>query len=126
MSGSTSSRAWSSSERSRSIAIGCAGQCEADQIARPGRCSEWVPNADRRDELLDGENVFSLAEIHVLIEARRRRRNGVRPNSSLHYRALALETFVPHGGNIAPRASAPAARGARSPNPNVALEVAMH
>jgi transposase InsO family protein len=43
-------------------------------------------NSKLRDELLNGEISFSLAEAQVLIETRRRHFNAVRPHSSLKYR----------------------------------------
>ena len=43
-------------------------------------------NGSLRDELLNGEIFYSLAEARVLIEAWRRHYNTVRPHSSLGYR----------------------------------------
>jgi putative transposase len=43
-------------------------------------------NGSLRDELLNGEIFYSLAEAKVLIEAWRRHYNTVRPHSSLGYR----------------------------------------
>jgi len=48
-----------------------------------------------RDELLNGEIVYSLAESKVLIEAWRRHYNTVRPYSSLRYRVPAAVTAMP-------------------------------
>jgi putative transposase len=76
--------------------------------------------------MLNGEIFFSLAEAQVLIEARRRPYNGVRPHSALGYRPPAPEAFVPRSGGVAPWASAVAVEGARSFTPNVASENAMH
>lgn len=89
-----------------------------------GYCESF--NSKLRDELLDGEIFYSLAEALVLIEAWRGHYNGVRPHSSLNYRAPAPESFVPRSGGIVPWASAPAVEGARSPTPTVASEAAMH
>ncbi len=89
-----------------------------------GYCESF--NSKLRDELLNGEVFFSLAEAQVLIEAWRRHYNGVRPHSSLGYRPPAPETFVPRGGGVAPWASAPTAGGARPPTPTVASEIAMY
>lgn len=50
------------------------------------------PNGSLRDELLNGEIFYSLAEARVLIEAWRRHYNTVRPHSSLGYRPPAPET----------------------------------
>ena len=52
-------------------------------------------NGSLRDELLNGEIFYSLAEAQVLIEAWRRHYNTVRPHSSLGYRPPAPETATP-------------------------------
>ena len=52
-------------------------------------------NARLRDELLNGEIFYSLAEARVIIEAWRRHFNTVRPHASLGYRAPAQGVFVP-------------------------------
>lgn len=52
-------------------------------------------NARLRDELLNGEIFYSLAEAKVVIESWRRHFNTVRPHGSLGYRAPAPEVFVP-------------------------------
>ncbi len=52
-------------------------------------------NGSLRDELLNGEIFYSLAEARVLIEAWRRHYNTVRPHSSLGYRPLVPETATP-------------------------------
>ncbi len=52
-------------------------------------------NGSLRDELLNGEIFYSLAEAKVLIEAWRRHYNTVRPHSSLGYRPPAPETAMP-------------------------------
>lgn len=52
-------------------------------------------NARLRDELLNGEIFYSLAEARVIIETWRRHFNTVRPHASLGYRAPAPEVFVP-------------------------------
>ena len=80
-----------------------------------GYCESF--NSKLRDELLDGEIFYSLAEAQILIEAWRRHYNGVRPHSSLNYRPPAPESYVPRSGGIVPWASAPAVEGARSPTP---------
>jgi hypothetical protein len=67
-----------------------------------------------RDELLNGELFFSLAEAQVLIEAWRRHYNAARPHSSLNYRPPAPETIVTSGGPLAPWTIAPAVGGARA------------
>jgi len=52
-------------------------------------------NGSLRDELLNGEIFYSLAEAKVLIEAWRRHYNTVRRHSSLEYRPPAPETVTP-------------------------------
>ncbi|WP_157004570.1 MULTISPECIES: IS3 family transposase [Brevundimonas] len=83
-----------------------------------GYCESF--NSKLRDELLNGETFFSLAEAQVLIEAWRRHFNTMRPHSALKYRPPAPEAVIPRSGNIVPWASAPALEGARSPNPTMA------
>jgi len=90
-----------------------------------GYCESF--NSKLRDELLNGEIFFSLAEAQVLIEAWRRHFNAVRPHSSLGYQPPAPETIIPSGGNVVPWATAPARRvSARSPTPTMASEAAVH
>jgi putative transposase len=52
-------------------------------------------NGSLRDELLNGEIFYSLAEAKVLIEAWWHRYNTVRPHSSLRYLPPAPETATP-------------------------------
>ncbi len=52
-------------------------------------------NARLRDELLDGEIFYSLAEAKIVIESWRRHYNTVRPHGSLRYKPPAPEVFVP-------------------------------
>ena len=52
-------------------------------------------NGSLRDELLNGEIFYSLAEAKVLIEAWRRHYNTIRPHSSLGYPPPAPETAPP-------------------------------
>jgi transposase InsO family protein len=89
-----------------------------------GYCESF--NSKLRDELLNGEIFFSLAEAQVLIESWRRHFNAIRPHSALKYRPPAPEAVIPRGGRIVPWATAPALEGARSPNPNMASEPAMN
>lgn len=49
-------------------------------------------NGSLRDELLDGESFYTLAEAKVLFEAWRRQYDTVRPHSSFDYRPPAPET----------------------------------
>ena len=52
-------------------------------------------NARLRDELLDGEIFYSLAEAKIVVESWRRHFNTVRPHGSLGYKPPAPEVFVP-------------------------------
>jgi putative transposase len=52
-------------------------------------------NGKLRDELLNGEIFYSLAEAQYLIEQWRRHYNHIRPHSSLGYRPPAPEAFSP-------------------------------
>ncbi|UHD45786.1 IS3 family transposase [Aureimonas altamirensis] len=52
-------------------------------------------NARMRDELLNGEVFYTLAEARIVIESWRRHYNTVRPHSSLGYRPPAPEVFLP-------------------------------
>lgn len=58
-----------------------------------GYCESF--NGSLRDELLNGEIFYTLAEAKVLIEAWRRHYNTVRPHSSLGYRPPAPEAAAP-------------------------------
>lgn len=58
-----------------------------------GYCESF--NGSLRDELLNGEIFYTLAEAKVLIEAWRRHYNTVRPHSSLGYRPPVPETVTP-------------------------------
>ena len=65
-----------------------------------GYCESF--NGSLRDELLNGEIFYSLAEARILIEAWRRHYNTVRPHSSLGYRSSAPEAVpspVPPSGS---------------------------
>nr|WP_281175648.1 transposase [Roseomonas aerilata] len=71
-------------------------------------------NGKRRDELLNAEVFNTLAEAKVLIEGWRRHYNTVRPHSSLHYRPLAPEVFLPSATPFPRRPSAHQLRTGRS------------
>jgi len=58
-----------------------------------GYCESF--NGSMRDELLNGEIFYTLAEAKILIEAWRRHYNTIRPHSSLGYRPPAPETATP-------------------------------
>jgi putative transposase len=51
-------------------------------------------NGTLRDELLDGENFYTLKEAQVLIEQWREDYNSIRPHSSLNYRPPAPNTVL--------------------------------
>ena len=53
-----------------------------------------------RDELLNGEILYTLKEARVLIEMWRRRYNGLRPHSSLGYRPPAPEAYPARGPGV--------------------------
>jgi len=57
-----------------------------------GYCESF--NSKLRDELLNGEMFYSLAEARIVIEGWRRQYNTVRPHSSLGYRPPAPETML--------------------------------
>lgn len=58
-----------------------------------GYCESF--NGSMRDELLNGENFYTLAVARILVQAWRRHYNTVRPHSSLGYRPPAPETATP-------------------------------
>jgi transposase InsO family protein len=102
---------------------------EKEPPANSGRFSPWENgfiesfNARLRDELLNGEIFYSLAEARIVIESWRRHYNTVRPHASLGYRAPAPEVFVPALAVAWPaprRASAPPAM------PRLASELMMN
>ena len=58
-----------------------------------GYCESF--NARFRDELLNGEIFYTLAEAKIIIEKWRVHYNTVRPHSSLRYKPPALKSIVP-------------------------------
>ena len=68
-------------------------------------------NARLRDELLDGEIFYSLAEARIVIESWRRHYNTERPHGSLGYKPPAPEVFIPAfaAGALRPRPATPPA-----------------
>ena len=58
-----------------------------------GYCESF--NARLRDELLNGEIFYTLAEARTVIEQWRRHYNTVRPHSALGWKPPAPETIVP-------------------------------
>ena len=76
-----------------------------------GYCESF--NSKLRDELLNGEIFYSLAEAKIIIEAWRSYYNTERPHSSLGYKPPAPETIVwpaPHRGSTPPSAQAMAGK----------------
>lgn len=76
-----------------------------------GYCESF--NSKLRDELLNGEIFYSLAEAKVIIEAWRRYYNTERPHSSLGYKPPAPEAIIwpaPPRGSTPPSAQAMAAK----------------
>lgn len=75
-------------------------------------------NARLRDELLDGEIFYTLAEAKIVVESWRRHFNTVRPHGSLGYKPPAPEVFIP---SMAARAAQPgsATPPALAPRPTV-------
>jgi putative transposase len=75
-------------------------------------------NARLRDELLDGEIFYSLAEARIVIESWRRHYNTERPHGSLGYKPPAPEVFIPafaaRAGSATPTSAA--ARASREAN----------
>jgi len=68
-----------------------------------GYCESF--NAKLRDELLDGETFYSLAEAKIVIESWRHHYNTKRPHSSLGYRPAAPEVVqwpAPPSGATSP------------------------
>jgi hypothetical protein len=58
-------------------------------------------NARLRDELLDGEIFYMLAEARIIIESWRRFYNTLRPHGSLGYKPPAPEVFIPASARAA-------------------------
>lgn len=57
-------------------------------------------NGSLRDELLNGEMFYSLAEAKIIIENWRKHYNEIRPHSSLNYQPPAPKTFISNGLTI--------------------------
>lgn len=81
-----------------------------------GYCESF--NGSLRDELLNGEIFYSLAEAQILIKAWRRHYNTVRPHSSLGYRPPAPEAV--------PWPAPPSGSATLHLRPALAKEVIMH
>jgi putative transposase len=76
-------------------------------------------NARLRDELLDGEIFYSLAEARIVIESWRRHYNAKRPHASLGYKPPAPEVFIPAFAARAAAQSRPAAPPALADSPTL-------
>jgi len=76
-------------------------------------------NARLRDELLDGEIFYTLAEAKIIVESWRRHFNTVRPHGSLGYKPPAPEVFIPAMTARAAAQPRPAAPPALAPKPTV-------
>ena len=72
-------------------------------------------NARLRDELVDGEIFYSLAEARIIVESWRRHYNTARPHQSLGYKPPAPEVFIPVMG----------ARSAQQPRPAALIAIAL-
>ena len=81
-----------------------------------GYCESF--NGSMRDELLNGEIFYTLAEAQILIEAWRRHYNTVRPHSSLGYRPPAPEAV--------PSPVSPSGSASLHLRPTLAMEASMH
>jgi hypothetical protein len=75
---------------------------------------DHLKGSGHRDELLNGEIFYSLAEAKIIIEAWRRYYNTERPHSSLGYKPPAPETIV---WPAPPRRSAPPSAQAMAGKP---------
>jgi len=76
-------------------------------------------NARLRDELLDGEIFYSIAEARIIIESWRRHYNTVRPHGSIGYKPPAPEVFIPARAARSPSQPRPAAPTALAPRPTL-------
>jgi putative transposase len=88
--------------------------------------SEFIEsfNARLRDELLDGENFYSLKEVRLVVESWRRHYNIKRPHGSLGYKPPAPAVFVP--AFVTQTTSKPSQRAGRSgPEAHNSLTFAM-
>ena len=76
-------------------------------------------NARLRDELLNGEIFYSLAEAMIVVESWRRHYNAKRPHASLGYKPPAPEVFIPAFAARAAAQSRPAAPPALADSPTL-------
>jgi len=76
-------------------------------------------NARLRDELLDGEIFYSLAEARIVVESWRRHYNAKRPHASMGYKPPAPEVFIPAFAVRAAAQSRPAAPPALADSPSL-------
>ena len=85
-----------------------------------GYCESF--NGSLRDELLDGEIFYTLAEAKIVVESWRRHFNTVRPHGSLGYKPPAPEVFIPAMTARASAQTRPATPPALAPRPTVHLQ----
>ena len=85
----------------------------------PGSPWENGFNARLRDELLDGEIFYSLAEARIVVESWRRHYNAKRPHASLGYKPPAPEVFIPAFAARAAAQSRPATPPALADSPTL-------
>lgn len=76
-------------------------------------------NARLRDELLDGEIFYTLAEAKIIVESWRRHFNAVRPHGSVGYKPPAPEVFIPAMTARAAAQPRPATPPALAPRPTL-------
>ena len=76
-------------------------------------------NARIRDELLDGEILYSLAEARIIVESWRRHYNTIRPHQSPGYKPPAHEVVIPVIGARSAPQSRPAPPTAQAPKPGL-------
>lgn len=72
-----------------------------------------------RDELLDGEVLYSLVEAKIVFESWRRHYNTERPHGSLGYRPPAPEVFIPTAPGRPSPQRRPASTPALAPRPTL-------
>lgn len=63
-------------------------------------------NGSLRDELLNGEVFYSLAEAKAMIESWRNHYNEIRPHSSLNYQPPAPKVIIPRPHGLSPHSAA--------------------
>ena len=115
-------RQWARVRRESCPGLDCSGWRQ-DGLHRTRLTLEERPhlesfNARLRDELLDGEIFYTLAEARIIIESWRRFYNTLRPHGSLGYKPPAPEVFIPATARAAAQ-SQPASPPAPAPKPSL-------